>query len=344
MTAFSSVRGAATSMALLATALPAAAQNAAAQSGGAMVPAPAPAMAGVDPARMQRLINTMPDTPGSGPYPAIKEEASSLPAHTVYRPADLSRVPANSMGLVVWGNGGCMGDGAFTRFHLSELASHGYLVIANGTILSGPGKPPLDLSRPPMPPRAGNGATPAPATTPRQLVEAIDWALAENGRQGSPLHGKLRPGAIAVSGGSCGGLQALQVAASDKRVRTAVIHNSGIFKAGGAMPGIELDKSALDRLHAPLIYILGGPSDIAYANGMDDFARITRVPVAVANDGNVGHGGTFFDDNGGEGAKVAVAWLDWQLKGRADARQMFVGRNCRLCTSTRWSYQFKGGR
>jgi hypothetical protein len=52
-----------------------------------------------------------------------------------------------------------------------------------------------------------------------------------------------------------------------------------------------------------LIYIVGGPQDIAYANGMDDFKRIAHVPVAVANL-PVGHGGTFNEPNGG----AAASW------------------------------------
>jgi len=33
-----------------------------------------------------------PDTEGTGPFPAIKEEEPSLPDHVVYRPKDLSKV------------------------------------------------------------------------------------------------------------------------------------------------------------------------------------------------------------------------------------------------------------
>ena len=58
------------------------------------------------------------------------------------------------------------------------------------------------------------------------------------------------------------------------------------------------------RLHTPIAYILGGPTDIAYPNGMDDFARIEHVPVFAGNL-PVGHGGTFRVPNGGDWARVA---------------------------------------
>jgi len=60
----------------------------------------------------------------------------------------------------------------------------------------------------------------------------------------------------------------------------------------------KLPDNVLQTLHTPVIYIQGGPTDIAYANGMDDFKRIGHVPVAIANL-PVGHGGTFLEPNGG---------------------------------------------
>ncbi|MEJ2244837.1 MAG: hypothetical protein P8Y80_01940, partial [Acidobacteriota bacterium] len=36
-------------------------------------------------------------------------------------------------------------------------------------------------------------------------------------------------------------------------------------------------------LHSPTIYIIGGETDIAYPQAIDDFAKIDKVPVAIAN-------------------------------------------------------------
>src|SRR5262245_55595651 len=151
--------------------------------------------------------NNRPDTPGTGRFPAIKEEVSSLPAHVVYRPRDLAALGAMKLGVVAWGNGGCSDDGASSRLHLLEIASHGYLVIASGRILSGPGAPPRE-PRPPAKP----GQIPPPRTKASDLTDAVDWALAENARSGSPLFGRIDPTLVALSGWSCGGLQAIQVA------------------------------------------------------------------------------------------------------------------------------------
>lgn len=285
--------------------------------------------------------NAMPDTPGTGDYPAIKEADPTLANHVVYRPADLSKLAGRKLGILAWGNGGCGDDGANSRQHLAEIASHGYLVIANGTIKSGPGVPPAPPLTIPAPGPDGARRLPPPRTSAEMLTQSIDWAIAENGRADSPYFGKIDTSAVAVSGWSCGGLQALAIAAADPRVKTAVIHNSGIFNQPMPGMGVNIDKATLDRVKVPLLYILGGPTDIAYANGMDDFARLTATPVAVANLG-VGHGGTFYQRNGGKAAALAVAWFDWKLRNDAAAGKWFAGPDCRLCRDPEWKFQQKG--
>jgi hypothetical protein len=283
----------------------------------------------------QAEINKRPDTPGTGRFPAMKEEVASLPRHVVYRPTDLDTLGDAKLGVVAWGNGGCSDDGASSRFHLLEIASHGYLVVASGQILSGPGAPPRE-PRPAAPP----GQLPPPRTKVSDLTEAVDWALAQNTRAGSPYFGRIDPAQIAYSGWSCGGVQALQVA-NDPRVKTLVIHNSGVLNSGPTnMTGISVGKEVLQTLHTPVIYIEGGPTDIAYENGMDDFTRITHVPAAIANL-PVGHGGTFNEPNGGAAASVAVSWLNWQLRGDAQSAKRFVGEDCGLCKDAQWSLQRK---
>ena len=142
---------------------------------------------------------------------------------------------------------------------------------------------------------------------------------------------------MAYSGWSCGGLQALAVA-KDPRVKALVLHNTGVFNEGQSISGLDVRKDVLQTLHTPAIYILGGPTDIAYANGMDDFNRIAHVPVAVANL-PVGHGGTFTQSNGGAAAAVAVSWLDWQLRGNTASAGRFVGEDCGLCRDSQWSFE-----
>lgn len=284
-------------------------------------------------------LDTRPDTPGTGRFPAVKEIDPTLPNHVIYRPADLKKLGGRKLGVLVWGNGGCSADGASARFHLLEIASHGYLVIAPGSIMTG--KPREPRAPAPNPAQAGAPMLPPVATTAQNVGAGIDWALAENGRASSRYKGLIDPKEIAVGGHSCGGLQALQLA-SDPRVRTVMVHNSGVFTDGSnPIQGMKVDKTLLRTVHSPIIYFVGGKGDVAYPNGTDDYARIDHVP-AVLIDSDVGHGGTFRDPNGGRVSQISVNWLDWHLRGDKDAAKIFVGADCRLCVDPKWTIQRKG--
>lgn len=121
-----------------------------------------------------------------------------------------------------------------------------------------------------------------------------------------------------------------------------MIFNSGIYDRSKAAPrdGIAIDKSALAKLHAPILYISGGPTDLAHASAVDDIARIDLVPV-FSGWLPIGHGGTLGVANGGEYGQVATAWLDWQLKRDRAAARWFTGADYRLCADTRWTVQRK---
>jgi dienelactone hydrolase len=274
---------------------------------------------------------------GTGPFPAILEQDPSLPTHTVYRPQDLSKVK-EKLPIIAWGNGACVNNGLAHRNFLMEIASHGYLAIAIGPPQApqaqGKGAPKGD----------GKQAAAGPATKSSQLIDAINWALAENGRKGSPYNGKLDASKIAVMGMSCGGIQSYAVA-TDPRVKLVGIFNSGILPAPSApgAPAMEdIRKDQLDKLHSPIFYVTGDKTDIAYENGMDDFKRITKVPAIHTYKDGVSHGGTYSQPNGGDFARVAVAMLNWQLKGEKGKSKMFVGANCGLCQEAGWHVATKG--
>jgi hypothetical protein len=174
-----------------------------------------------------------------------------------------------------------------------------------------------------------------------QQIESIDWIIAQNDDANSPYYQKIDVKSICVAGMSCGGLQTLYNCA-DPRIKTLMVCNSGLFnnmnahQAVGGMPMPQ--KTKLKEIHTPVIYILGGEQDIAYGNGMDDFHRINHVPACAANF-PVGHGGTYRQPHGGEFSVVALAWLQWQLKGDQQAAKMFVGKNCELSKRKDWTIE-----
>jgi len=270
-----------------------------------------------------RTAATVVEDGGTGPYSAVMLTEESLPTHTVFRPENLSVFDdSRRLPVIAWGNGACANSPWEHVNFLSEVSSHGFLVIALGPI-------PL------------NGDKGTGKSVSSQLIDAIDWAAAQNNDRKSPYYNKIDTTKISVSGMSCGGLQALEVAA-DPRVSTVVIYNSGIFNTPGngrsAMP--NLTKDNLQKIHSPTLYILGGEKDIAYENGIDDYRRINHVPVFMANL-DVGHAGTFSKPHGGEFAKVATAWYKWQLKGDTEAGKTFTGQPAGLSRDTRWSVEKK---
>ena len=261
---------------------------------------------------------------GTGAYKAVMKEEPTLPTHTVFAPKDLSAFSKKKgLPVLVWGNGACT-DSPWEHYKfLNEIASHGYLVIATGYI--------------PMEEKPYRG----PMSTTEQQIASIDWAIAQNADPQSPYYQKIDVKHICAAGMSCGGLQTLYNCA-DKRITALMICNSGLFnqqnahQAVGGMPMPPKEK--LEEIHTPIIYILGGETDIAYGNGMDDFHRIKHVPACAVNY-PVGHGGTYRQPHGGEFTVPALAWLDWQLKGDSKAARMFKGNSPLLLQREGWTLE-----
>lgn len=257
---------------------------------------------------------------GTGPYKAIMVTEPSLEAHTIFRPQDLSQFSKkNPLPILVWGNGACTNSPWEHQNFLSEIASHGFFIVATGYMPEEGKRNYGEMSK------------------SSQQIEGIDWAIQQNSDKNSPYYGKLDIDAIAAAGMSCGGLQTLDNCA-EPRLKTIMICNSGLFvNKMGAVPNMPMpEKEKLNEIHTPVLYMLGGPEDIAYGNGMDDYERINHVPAFAANF-PVGHGGTYGQPHGGEFSVVATAWLEWQLKGNEEAAAMFKGNPCALSEREGWT-------
>jgi hypothetical protein len=280
-------------------------------------------------------------TPPTGPYAVVIEHDPGLATHTIYRPRDLTM---DEHPVLVWGEGGCAKNGLMFPEYLSEIASHGFVVIADGPPIARPaggpgnGPPPGAGGAAPArggpPPGGGGGGPPADRFTMvdgSALVAAMDWLEAESNNRSSRFYGKVDVERVAAMGMSCGGLMSYG-ASSDARVATVGIWNSGLFED-------ERNAGIYAGIHSSVIIVTGGESDVAYANGKRDFEVMPpRVPVFYGVLPSVGHGGTYNQDNGGPFGVVAVAWLKWQLLGDTGAagRGYFVGADCGLCKDASW--------
>lgn len=311
----------------------------------------APTMKAQSPAGVETVNYVQRGNPPSGPSAVVVEHDSKLPTHTIYRPAMLGSSKHN---VVVWGEGACVKNGLTFPEFLSEIASHGFVVIADGPPVmpaaNGPrggapggapgaapgGAPPANGA-----PRGQGGAPGAGAPGGRggapltinadgtPLTTAIDWLSKEAADRNSRFYQKVDTSRVAAMGMSCGGLMAYNVSA-DPRIATVGIWNSGL---------LQPDEKIFAGLHSSVIIVTGGESDIAYANGKRDFETMpARVPVFYGVYPSVGHGGTYNEDNGGPFGATAVAWLNWQLKNDkgATGKEYFIGKTCGLCGNANW--------
>jgi len=122
-------------------------------------------------------------------------------------------------------------------------------------------------------------------------------------------------------------------------ISTALVLNSGMMADDDQyMVRHELERSILDDMHAPIAYFIGGESDIAHPNAEQDWQALQKLDLAAINANmDVGHGATYQMPNGGPFASGPLAWLEWQLKGDAEARAMFVGEACDFCSGSDWT-------
>jgi hypothetical protein len=165
----------------------------------------------------------------TGQYRSGFYEEQSLPRHTIFAPIN---PPAGlKLPVFIWGNGACSPNGTLFRRSLWEVASHGFLAIANGAASCG-----------------GN------STTSKMMIESMDWIVKMAGVPGSK-YANVDATRIAVGGTSCGGLESYD-AGTDPRVSTIGIFNSGFRNTSEKVKGIK----------KPIFYFLGGPTDMAYAN------------------------------------------------------------------------------
>jgi predicted alpha/beta-hydrolase family hydrolase len=253
----------------------------------------------------------------AGPYQTTSGPTFGKPGLMAFHPADLAAFPArDTLPVVVWGNGGCAIDSTRYSGFLSTIASHGFLVLATA-------------------PQEGAARRQATAD---DLRGAIDWAIAENGRAGSPLNGKVDTAQIAVMGQSCGGFLSVALGA-DPRVDTIGVFNSGVQPPNAnGRPTTD----SLKDLHGPVLLINGAERDFMMAGSKATYDAITHVPAFYGARANAGHTATVFHPGGGEFANVASNWVKWTFKKDAQAAEMFMGDDCSLCVDPNWAVEAKG--
>lgn len=268
-------------------------------------------------------------------YDVVREAAPGLPGWTVYRPANLLFGIRDKLPVVVWSNGACTITNDGVLYFLTQVAAHGFVVVAFGEPYehSGPG-----------------GKAEAD-----RMTKAIDWATS------SPRHGgpwyfyRLDATKIATAGFSCGGVDAEYTACIDPRVKTSVIMCSGFFPdlepgQNPSMSGpLAHSRGLLPDLYGPIIFIPGSPPpdspyDIAFNNSAANYDLVAMVPTVLAYRASTGHGGYFGSASTSiqlQAVQTVVEWLDGILNGNEEALQWVIGPDG-LSSLTDWTVESKG--
>ena len=133
---------------------------------------------------------------GTGPYKAVAVSNSSISTHTIYRPKDLSAFgDREKLPILAWGNGGCANSNSAHQNYLSEIASHGYLIVAIGPMQAGGGA----RWDPALAGLLQAHLAGAPVPSGGTLLDAINWATAQNTNPQSPYYRKIDTSKVAVS-------------------------------------------------------------------------------------------------------------------------------------------------
>ena len=234
---------------------------------------------------------------GTGRHKAIAVREKSLPDFVVYRPLRMR----GKMPVLVFCNGGCMDTSIGYENMLSDIASYGYVVVAIGEMQM-------------------FAQHDKDQHTPSSIVKkALDWISQQATDPAAPYYNKVDADKIAAAGHSCGGAQVLANAA-DTRLKTYIILNAGM----GKMTMADASAKSLKNLHAPILYLVGGTSDVAWKNAQMDYDAIKKNPVVLADNTQSGHGGTYEQPNGGANSRMVRAWLDWQVKDMQQNKSLFI--------------------
>ncbi|HET6333197.1 MAG TPA: hypothetical protein VFG30_08290 [Polyangiales bacterium] len=202
--------------------------------------------------------------------------------------------------VVTWGNGTCGQSGGYAALNIT-LASHGYVVISANSRFTG----------------AGN----------KEMLKALDFAKSLNDDPMSIYYQKLDLDHIGAMGHSQGG-GATADAASDPRIKSVIIWNAGL--------------SAVK----PFLTVSGerditGFTPASMASGVNAAAQpgawLFYHKILETGGGVTGH--LTLMEQPERVVEPTIAWWNYQLKGDAEAKKMFVGTDCGLCAS-KADYEF----
>jgi hypothetical protein len=126
-------------------------------------------------------------------------------------------------------------------------------------------------------------------------------------------------------------LRRYSVSYHEPRVKLTVVFNVGVFD--------ETRRYLISELKAPIGWFVGGSHDAGFAfvrltletllltdrgKAQKDYKTLSKGVPALFASLDTGHLGTYAAPNAGKFGKAAVAFLDWQFRGKENSKRKFV--------------------
>jgi pimeloyl-ACP methyl ester carboxylesterase len=214
---------------------------------------------------------------------------------SVFYPGDMPE--GETFPLLTWGNGTCAmpeGYGPLLRY----IASFGYIVVAPNSV------------------QVGSGT---------EQSAGIDFMLAANADPESKYFQKIDPEKVGAMGHSQGSGATAAAASADARIKAIILFNGG---TSATKPYLAISGDR-DLGGTP-----GGSNNSVQASQQPAaWLWYHQIPAAV--DGSTtgesapGHLTLMMEPE--RLSEVSVAWWDMRLKGKEEAKAMFLGDACTLC-------------
>jgi hypothetical protein len=216
-----------------------------------------------------------------------------LALYTVFRPACMK--DDETYPVITWGNGTCGQSGGYSTL-LATVASHGFVVIAANS-------------------RWTDGGN-------NEMLKALDFAAAANEDEKSPLYHKLNLAKIGAMGHSQGA-SATAHAGVDPRIKALILWNGGAASSDKPFLSVSGERDITMATPASMAQAV----DAATQPG----AWLFYHQVLVTGGSVTGH--LTLMEQGERVTEPAIAWWKYMLNDDPEAKKMFVGPTCGLCSS-----------
>jgi predicted dienelactone hydrolase len=239
------------------------------------------------------------------------------PYFNINRPKDIDAAIAKTGGplpVITWGNGACMRSDAMWQTFYDRWASAGWFVLSLNTVPA--------------------GASGSSSITADDQDAMVDWVFTEVEKKGSPYAGKLDTKRVVAAGNSCGGVTALTVGSTDKRV-TALFILAGSSGLGSS------NATIMNGIKVPVCWIEGGTEELSRGPATSDYENLADdVPAMMVVRSSGDHIAISNDlTNHAQSAEISLNWLDLALYGTPDAYKVLTSKGplCSGCEASLWT-------